>query len=457
MQQETDRLIKRRLTKVFLLALAVLLGALWFVQTALIERKSAMLVEENRQLVRKVLQETNNSIMIEKARKAALMLPKDSGFARERLPKICREVGAAELDIIDTNGVIVLSTYPTFIGYVMNSHPQSKPFNCLLHGQREYVQDFMPTGSDSNLWRKFVGVALEHGGYLQLAFDEDCYLRAPDLSIGRTIPLIEIFLLAVVMYFAFLSAVKVFRNQFVAEAAHNIEKDLSSAKMIQTSILPNVFPPYPNLVDKIDLYATLRQAPAVSGDFYDFFFVRPGVLALVLADVDAQGIAVATFSAQVKFTLQALLRDGMTVAEAVAEACRRLHVGEEPDHDVSLWVGLVDLRTGRVEYVNRNQNDPIMLGAAENAKPVNWQSAGSLQLKPGEGLFLYTNGVVGAVNENHDKYGFRRLSTKVSGEYAKEIVCKVLDDIKAFAGVVEQGVDITMLAFKLNCYMEGEE
>ena len=138
------------------------------------------------------------------------------------------------------------------------------------------------------------------------------------------------------------------------------EKDMAMAKSIQANVLPSHFPPYPNLADTIDIFARMITAKEVGGDFYDFYFVGPEKLALVVADVSGKGIPAALFMMRAKTTLQSYLRSGLGIVEAVDEANRRLATDNDANMFVTAWIGVVDLLTGEAEYVNAGHNPPLV-------------------------------------------------------------------------------------------------
>ena len=245
------------------------------------------------------------------------------------------------------------------------------------------------------------------------------------------------------------------------------EKDMVMAKSIQSNVLPSMFPPYPDMADRVDIFARMRTAREVGGDFYDFYFAGRGKLALVVADVSGKGVPAAMFMMRAKTTLQALLKGGGDLAEIVAETNNRLCQGNEANMFVTAWVGVVDLSNGKVEFVNAGHNPPIVrrtdgsftylrdkhgppLAAMEGIS----YKKGFLDLALGEGIFLYTDGVTEATNPAVELYGEDRLiecfraATFVRS--SKELCNELFAGLDRFADGAEQADDITMLAFKMN-------
>ena len=244
------------------------------------------------------------------------------------------------------------------------------------------------------------------------------------------------------------------------------EKDLAMAKSIQTNALPSHFPPYPKLTDKIDIFARMITAKEVGGDFYDFYFAGSKKLALVIADVSGKGIPAALFMMRAKATIQSHLKSGLGVVEAVETANHRLANDNDANMFVTAWIGVIDLETGEMEYVNAGHNAPLVKrtdGSVEYLRPLSGPPLAvmddvsyrrqTLSLKPGDGILLYTDGVTEATNRAEALYGEDRLRLTMRGllgaHDAGTLIDGVLRDVNAFADGAEQADDITLLGFKL--------
>ena len=281
-----------------------------------------------------------------------------------------------------------------------------------------------------------------------------------------TIGMLFVVFFAVAVFMTRLSDL-VFALKFhIADAASRVEKEMAMAKAIQSNVLPATFPPYPQLVDKIDVYARMLTAKEVGGDFYDFYFVGKNRLAVVIADVSGKGVPAALFMMRAKTTLQGLLKGGLAIDEAVGEANSRLAESNEANMFVTAWVGVVDLATSDVEFVNAGHNPPLVKRADGTVSYLTEKSGPPLaalggisyrrkemKLGVGDGLVLYTDGVTEAVNHHCDLYGESRLQETLKGlagaSDAEAVLRGVIDDVYAFSDGAEQADDITMLAFKL--------
>ena len=251
-----------------------------------------------------------------------------------------------------------------------------------------------------------------------------------------------------------------------AREAVRIEKDMAMAKAIQTNALPSRFPPYPNLVDKIDIFARMIAAKDVGGDFYDFYFAGADRLVLVIADVSGKGVPAALFMMRAKATIQSYMKSGLGIVEAVEKANHRLAINNDANMFVTAWIGVVDLTTGELEYVNAGHNPPLLKRhdgsveylTAKSGPPLAAMDGmeyrrQTLRMDPADGLLLYTDGVTEATNGDESLYGEDRLLRTMKGllgaHDAGAVIGGVLKDVEAFVDGTEQADDITLLAFKL--------
>ena len=288
--------------------------------------------------------------------------------------------------------------------------------------------------------------------------------HARNSSVGTTM-----FILLVLIAAAALAALRAVTMRERAEQEHRAEearrqKELMLATSIQGAALPSVFPPFPSIADCVDIYARMRAAKEVGGDFYDFYFVGEHHLAVLVADVSGKGVPGAMFMMRAKTTLNDLLARGGRLCEAVAAVNARLAGGNDANMFVTAWIGVLDLQTGRMEYVNCGHNPPVVrradgtlewlretsglaLAALEGVAYVSH----TLDLGLGDMLFLYTDGVVEA--QSHGQFfGEDRLAAALVADIPDaKGVCNVMEmAVNAFAAGESQADDITMLALGLN-------
>lgn len=254
-------------------------------------------------------------------------------------------------------------------------------------------------------------------------------------------------------------------KHYIDEAAARIDKELEFAKRIQHSALPSVFPAYPNRKD-FSIFASMDTAKEVGGDFYDFYLLDGNKLCILIADVSGKGIPAAMFMMTVKTMIKGLAENGMEVDDVLTTANNKICENNDAGMFVTVWMGILDLETGMLSYANAGHNHPAIRhkdGMFEflKVKP-NFILAGmegikyrknEYQLQPGDELFLYTDGVTEAQNEEKELFGDTRLLECLNREIGltvEEICSRVKEEVTAFAGEADQFDDITMLCVKLN-------
>ena len=248
-------------------------------------------------------------------------------------------------------------------------------------------------------------------------------------------------------------------KSFIEKEANKNAEELQFAKSIQYSVLPNNFP----LNDRFEIYAQMNAAKTVGGDFYDFFYIDREHVLIEIADVSGKGIPAAMFMMRAKSLLKSLLEQGVDIEDAFIQANDKLCKGNDTQTFITVWGGVIDLTTGHVDFINAGHNPPLVCrdGKFEylRSKP-GFVLAGidgfkyqkqSFDIKKGDILYLYTDGVTEANNEKQELYGEDRLLKAVDGgDYTAKSLCQTITrSVKGFVKDAEQSDDITMLAFKL--------
>lgn len=256
---------------------------------------------------------------------------------------------------------------------------------------------------------------------------------------------------------------------YIAEAAARIDKELEFAKTIQYSALPSVFPPYPNRTE-FDIYASMTAAKEVGGDFYDFYLIGENRLAFLIADVSDKGIPAAMFMMTAKTLIKSLSEAGNEINDVFTLANEKLCENNDAGMFVTAWMGILDLKTGYVDFANAGHNPPLIRrkdGSFEYLKcPAGFVLAGmngikycknELQLEAGDEIFLYTDGVTEATDVQENAYGEERLLRLLNENKCKasKSLCELVKkDLDRFVGDAPQADDITMLSLKYNKKME---
>lgn len=242
-----------------------------------------------------------------------------------------------------------------------------------------------------------------------------------------------------------------------------IQHDLSVAREIQQAILPKTFPPFPERKD-FDIFASMTAAKEVGGDFYDFFLIDKERLGFVIADVSGKGIPAAIFMAVSRTLLKATALKGINPGECLQYVNNLLCLESVSSMFVTLFYGILNTVTGEVEYANGGHNPPylltsdgklselektggIALGILEDMK----FNTNTIQLKPNDAIFLFTDGVTEAFNVEDQLYSEERLEkllNSLSRESVTEIANKIVADVHEYSTNVQQSDDITVLVLR---------
>ena len=246
---------------------------------------------------------------------------------------------------------------------------------------------------------------------------------------------------------------------YIAEAAARIDKELEYAKQIQLSALPTNFPDG----EEYSIYAQMIAAREVGGDFYDFYKLSETKVAIIVADVSGKGIPSAMFMMSAKTIIKDLAESGMNVDEIFTIANKKLCENNESDMFVTAWMGIIDITTGVMNFVNAGHNPPLLKCANGDVKYLKTRSglvlagmdnirykSNEIQLSKGDRLFIYTDGVTEATNTEENLYGEDRLIEfmKQNSMIApNEFLYKLKENIDYFVGDAPQFDDIAMLIF----------
>ncbi len=240
-----------------------------------------------------------------------------------------------------------------------------------------------------------------------------------------------------------------------------IESELRIAREIQMGMIPKIFPPFPDRKD-IDLYATLKPAKEVGGDLYDFF-VEDDVLYFTIGDVSGKGVPASLLMAVTRSLFRNMaphVREASTIASSLNNS---IAASNESSMFVTLFVGILDLKTGRLRYCNGGHNAPVFLssGKAEWLPVLPNLPLGLLEdfcyqeqeiVLPGNStLFLYTDGVTESENTQMELFSEERLLQVLAAQTHDDptsLVQVVMREIERHAVGAEQSDDITMLCLR---------
>ena len=242
-----------------------------------------------------------------------------------------------------------------------------------------------------------------------------------------------------------------------------ITTELGLATRLQAAFIPHVFPPFPDRRE-FELYASMDPAREVGGDFYDFFLIDEDHLCLLIADVSGKGIPAALFMMVSKIILQSCAMLGQSAADILTKTNEAICSNNQEGMFVTVWLGILEISSGKLTAANAGHEYPILkqadssfalfkdrhgfvIGGMDGMKYKEY----TLQLHPGDKLFLYTDGVPEATAADNSMFGAARMlsalneAPEASPAALLRAVRKAVDD---FVQEAEQFDDLTMLCLE---------
>ena len=252
-------------------------------------------------------------------------------------------------------------------------------------------------------------------------------------------------------------------NTRITAEKQRLDTELRLATNIQAGMLPDKFPAFPERND-FDIYASMTPAKEVGGDFYDFFMIDENRLGIVMADVSGKGVPAALFMMHSKILLKSYTMVKQTPKAALEEVNRQICENNPEEMFVTVWLGVLDLRTGMFTAANAGHEKPavkqadghfellkdkhgIMVGYMDGIRFKEYE----LQLTKGAKLFLYTDGVAEATDSNEKLFGTDRMIEALrtaEDKSPKEILAAVDAAVDKFVGEAPQFDDLTMLCIE---------
>ncbi len=249
-----------------------------------------------------------------------------------------------------------------------------------------------------------------------------------------------------------------------------ITTELELASRIQSHFLPNVFPPFPGRTE-FGIFASMKPAREIGGDFYDFFFIDEDHLALVVADVSGKSVPAALFMMIAKVILRTGAQIGLDPVRILEEANEQLTADNAYNMFVTVWLGILEISSGRLTFADAGHEKLLLLSEGKweavpkkTGRPLGLFSekgktsdasekasgfmSQSIILKPGDAVFQYTDGIVEALNANDDFFGDDRLLETLNSFPASDpetVIGNVRENIEEFTADMPQFDDMTML------------
>ncbi len=248
----------------------------------------------------------------------------------------------------------------------------------------------------------------------------------------------------------------------VTAEKERIGTELRMANQIQESMLPSVFPAFPGRPE-FDIYATMDPAREVGGDFYDFFLIDDDHLALLIADVSGKGVPAALFMMIAKTIIRDCAMLGRSAAETMARTNEAFCANNRMQMFVTVWLGILEISTGRMTAANAGHEYPavdrgngfellkdrhgFVLGGMEGVRYREYE----LDMKPGDRLFVYTDGVPEATDAENGMFGTDRMLQALNAAPAaapEEVLNSVRRAVDDFVNGAEQFDDLTMMCLE---------
>lgn len=242
-----------------------------------------------------------------------------------------------------------------------------------------------------------------------------------------------------------------------------IESELSVAREIQMSIVPKMFPAFPERPE-FDIFAVLEPAKEVGGDLYDFFLLDEDHLCFVVGDVSGKGVPASLFMAVTKTLIKAKTDITLGPDQILYKVNNELCADNDSGMFVTVFLGILTISSGEVVFSNGGHNIPYLHrcnGRVEALPRIPGMALGVMEdmgyvcscirLGAGDSLVVYSDGVTEAMNDAAELFGERRLKDTLraaNGISAREEVSHILEDTRQFVAGASQSDDITILVLK---------
>lgn len=249
----------------------------------------------------------------------------------------------------------------------------------------------------------------------------------------------------------------------VTAEKERINTELTLANRIQTDMLPNIYPAFPEY-SEFDIYAYSKPAREVGGDFYDYFLIDQDHLCMVMADVSDKGIPAALFMMASKIILSNNAMMNIRPSEILKNTNDLICSNNREEMFVTVWLGILEISTGKVTAANAGHEYPAVMhenGRFELIQDKHGFIIGGISgleyqdyeimLEPGSKLFLYTDGIPEAADAASELYGTDRMLDALNSEPGadvRKLIENIQDSVSGFAGNTEQSDDITMLCLE---------
>lgn len=263
------------------------------------------------------------------------------------------------------------------------------------------------------------------------------------------------------IYGTFMNMLYTKTTKLITEQAR-IKSELNVATRIQAECLEDDFTPF-NKLDAVKIYADMRPAKEVGGDFYDIFMIDEEHLCFLIADVSGKGVPAAIFMSMAKTHIKNYATLGLPLAEVAERANNQLCYKNETGMFVTAFICVLDLKTNDVTFINAGHNKPFIRQANGDFKMIDTKvnlvfgmmedvpyKEQHFKMSEGDSIYMYTDGVTEALNRQQEFFGDDRLcrvlNSHITDVYdTKKFVETMYDEVDLFADGEMQADDITMV------------
>ena len=323
------------------------------------------------------------------------------------------------------------------------------------------VPDTVP-GRKYNIYQEEIDAT---GWHIEIIIPEDELFR--DLNrIGRIVSLLMILGLIVLALIVIYSARTTRKMLAFAEKNQRMEGELEVAQTIQKAMLPKVFPPFFDRRD-LNIYGIVDPAKEIGGDLYDFY-VRHNKLFFCVGDVSGKGVPAALVMATTRSLFRSITAHEEEPDAIVRKMNRALCDQNEQNMFLTLFLGVLDCRTGELAYCNAGHNAPVYVPFGHESCAIDVVAnlpmgiepefefrAQKMQMAKNDLFFLYTDGLTEAENKRHEQYGEERMMkhlekcrTLIADLSPRRVVEEMQADVARFVDGAQQSDDLTMLAIR---------
>lgn len=238
-----------------------------------------------------------------------------------------------------------------------------------------------------------------------------------------------------------------------------LENDIKVAGEIQSALLPSKFPVFGDL----DCYGVNIPCKTIGGDYFDIWKIDDNRLLVAIADVTGKGVPAGLLMANLQSMIKILIPLNLTLSDMTSRINQVIYENTSPDKFITFFWGLLDRNESRLTYVNAGHNPPyiirngqlielneggVILGVIPSV--MSYQT-GRVEFKQGDKLFIFTDGITEAMNEENKEFSDERLKEILiewNSQSAKEWTDFILSEVRKFTGTASQSDDITIVSVK---------